>query len=535
MTTLSSDKPSIWQRSIMRRFLKWLFSWRTARRALIDVAVLATLVALVIAEEDWRGKHAWEKFKHEWEAKGERFDRASVVSSPVPDDKNFALTPIVASSYLHVLDKSGHEIRPAKTNVVNRLKMERGDNNNWPTSGVGNWQKSTATNLKALQQYYRAKAAKTNEFPVALEPQTPAADVLLALSKYDSDIEELRQASQLPYSRFPLEYDKDNPCMVLLPHLNALRGCARVLQLRAIAELELGQTEKALADVKLMLRLVDAIRTEPVLISHLVRIAIVDSVNQPIWEGLAEHKWSDAQLVELDRELAKLNFLSDYKLAMRSELVFQGGIFDYWRRHPEQLLNMYGEGGPSRTVLARARIVLHLIPSGWFYQNQLRCARLMVEHYLPIADLNQGIISPAATRRAGAAVEADTKHLSPYNVFERLLLPALGAATKKFAYGQEAGDLARVGIALERYRLAHGEYPESLNALAPQFIAKLPHDVINGQPLKYRRTDGGQFVLYSVGWNEKDDGGEVGLGESGAVDISTGDWVWKYPAKSSAQ
>ena len=66
-----------------------------------------------------------------------------------------------------------------------------------------------------------------------------------------------------------------------------------------------------------------------------------------------------------------------------------------------------------------------------------------------------------------------------------------------------------MAIALERYRLAHGEYPDSLDALAPQFIAKVPHDVIGGQPLHYRRTSDGQFVLYSVGWNETDDGGVV--------------------------
>ena len=93
---------------------------------------------------------------------------------------------------------------------------------------------------------------------------------------------------------------------------------------------------------------------------------------------------------------------------------------------------------------------------------------------------------------------------------------------------------------MERYRLAHGEYPESLDALAPQFIAKVPHDIINGQPLHYRREvnapspsgygdAGGQFVLYSVGWNEKDDGGEVAF-TKGWVDIYAGDWVWKYPA-----
>ena len=80
---------------------------------------------------------------------------------------------------------------------------------------------------------------------------------------------------------------------------------------------------------------------------------------------------------------------------------------------------------------------------------------------------------------------------------------------KRFAYGQESVDLARVAIALERYRLAHGEFPESLDALAPQFMEKIPHDIINAQPLHYRRTADGQFVLYSVGWNETDDGGII--------------------------
>lgn len=81
------------------------------------------------------------------------------------------------------------------------------------------------------------------------------------------------------------------------------------------------------------------------------------------------------------------------------------------------------------------------------------------------------------------------------------------------------------------HRLAHGEYPESLDAFTPQFIAKQPHDVIGGQPLHYRREANGQFVLYSVGWNEGDDGGEVGLTKNGNVDNNTGDWVWRYPQK----
>ena len=91
---------------------------------------------------------------------------------------------------------------------------------------------------------------------------------------------------------------------------------------------------------------------------------------------------------------------------------------------------------------------------------------------------------------------------------------------------------AQTTCALERYRLAHGVYLETLDALVPRFIEKLPHDIIGGQLLKYRRTDGGKFLLYSVGWNETDDGGKVAIRKGGiTVDPENGDWVWEYPAK----
>jgi hypothetical protein len=511
---------------------RWL-CWRHWRRTLFALACFITLIALFYAEEGWRGKGAWEKFKREWEAKGEKFDRASLVPPAVPEDQNFALTPIVASSYETFLDQNGQALQPRNTNVVNRLQMNiYGDRAPSEAPTNGDWRLARACDLSAWQQYYCTLAAKTNSFPIAREPQSPAADVLLALSRYASTIEELRQASRLPYSRFPLEYDKDNPAAMLLPHLAALKNCAQILQLRAVAELQNDQSDRALADVKLILRLTDSIRNEPILISHLVRIAMLNITLQPVWEGLAGHRWSDAQLVELDSELARLDFLSDYQLAMRGEMVlFQGGIFDYLRRHPEQLANL-SDSNQSDNPPFPGRAAVRMIPRGWLYQNQLHCARPMVEWYLPLADTQRRVFSPSAARQADAAVTADTQHLTPYNLIERLLLPALGAAARKFASGQATVDLARVAIALERYRLARGEYPEKLDVLAPQFIAEMPHDVVNGQPLNYRRTANGQFVLYSVGWNEKDDDGEVGLNSNGSVDIRNGDWVWRYPPKA---
>jgi hypothetical protein len=59
--------------------------------------------------------------------------------------------------------------------------------------------------------------------------------------------------------------------------------------------------------------------------------------------------------------------------------------------------------------------------------------------------------------------------------------------------------------------------------------------------LHYRRTEdppspgsgaaSGKFLLYSVGWNETDDGGQIALKKDGSEDRENGDWVWQYPVK----
>jgi hypothetical protein len=528
-------------------FIRWLCHWRNFKRFLFGLACFITLVALFYVEENWRGKHDWQTFKREWEAKGEQFGSATVIPPPVPDDRNFAMAPVFDAVNQLMNDKwraqhrNPHQGRDGDqrewdTNLVNRLEMPLSENGEDPTNGVGDWRKSTVSDLGAWQKYYRGLTATTNEFPVPLQPQTPALDVLLALSRYDTTIAELRLAAQLPDSRFPISYDMEPPAAILLPHLADIKRSARVLQLRALAELQNGQSDKALADVNLILRLSDSIRSEPFLISHLVRIAIVNIALQPVWEGLVAHQWSNTQLAELESELSKVDLLADYHKAMRGELMFcEIGDIEYLRQFPAEASDLMGETAGDSSARTLQRIVWLAIPSGWFYQNELGCARAMLEYYLPMADVGKRMVRPVDVRRAGSAVGDELKHATPYNLIVRLLVPALINAVKRPAYGQESVDLARTAIALERYRLAQGAYPESLNLLVPQFLAQLPHDIINGQPLHYRRTADGQFVLYSIGWNETDDGGVVVLnkGSSSTVDINRGDWVWSSSASKN--
>ena len=548
---------SKWLGRLMRwlgRFLRWLFSWRIIKRGLIGLAGFFAFVGLFYVEENWRGRYAWEQFRQEWETKGERFDFASFVPPPVPDDQNFALTPIVASCYSQVLDRQGHRIKPENTNVVNRLEMdicrtgEPYDSN----MAFGSWQKSQFTDLKAWQDHYRAApvtnevnvppAAReaflrrygvrpdtTNEFPIAEQRQSPAADVLLALSKYDSAIEELRQASRLPDSRFPLEYTAKSPGEMVFPHYESLKATASVLRMRAIAELNNGQPPSALEDIRLILYLADSIRHEPVRQSLWSRLKIVDAALQPIWEGLARRQWPDDQLVAMEHALAGFDAIRDYSLVLRSELAWQLKIIDYLR--VERMANSFDCmcGKP----MFWPTLAYRLSPSGWFFMNQVAMARCYQAAFPTSAELSQRVMSPDISRRfEETAAQVRSRSRIPGNLFVGFYLPSLERAASPCARTQTSVDLARVACALERFRQANGGFPESLNALVPTYLPEIPHDIVNGQPLRYRRTEDGNFLLYSVGWNGKDDGGKPEPAKYFyfAMAEPTGDWVWRYPA-----
>jgi hypothetical protein len=535
-------------RAQIKRVFFWLFSWRMVKRGLKALGVLLCLVAMLYVEENWRGKRAWDVYRHELEAKGEHLDFDYFIPPPVPDEQNFALTPVVASCYSQGLDRNGHCIEPPNTNIVNRLQMDimrtgallpdsaESSDTNLPygTPHVGRWQQAELTDLKAWQFYYRLPQdtnspyfPHTNEFPVATEPQTPAADVLLALSKYDSAIEELRQSSRMPCSRFPLNYGTNNPARIIFSHLKSLKSCAFVLRLRAIAELENGQPDKALSDMRLMLYLAGSIRNEPFPGSLSERMFITDAALQPVWEGLTRQQWSDDQLTALEQELAEFDALKDYGFAMRSELAWDLKFIEYLRTEymANSITCMCGDVMWGPTLLYR------LTPSGWFHLSARTVARVY-ETVLPTgAELTQRVLSPQISKRFGWVISlAYRRHYLPDNYLVRMIVPPLDREAMTCARTQAAADMARIACALERYRRVQGGYPEQLDALAPQFIQKLPHDVINGQPYHYRRTENGRFLLYSVGWNGKDDGGVPDDGRQFSPLKSNGDWVWQYPA-----
>src|ERR1039458_1412748 len=128
-------------------FFRWLFSRSLLGCALVGLAGLATLIALVCTEENWRGKRAWERYKHELEAQGEKLDLEAYIPPPVPDEQNFAMTPFLAPLFDFNPEplKEGQS-RWRDTNGFNRASSLGLSNSNRPAAEYhpdGTWRRMT--------------------------------------------------------------------------------------------------------------------------------------------------------------------------------------------------------------------------------------------------------------------------------------------------------------------------------------------------------------------------------------------------------
>jgi hypothetical protein len=321
--------------------------------------------------------------------------------------------------------------------------------------------------------------------------------------------------------------------------LAVIKRTTQLLRLKTSAELAAGHSEAALADALLMLRLADAPRQEATLISQLVRVACLEIAMQPIWEGLAERRWSESQLQTLQAALGSFDFIGDLKRVLEAERTWGNLTIALLRerRSPElsrALLSFEDHKKPEAWLQAADR-AFQDCPRDWFDAEQKNYSRLYDELVLPGCDVKAKRVYPRVsqenTRALGKALSEKATLLERHLVFARLLLVEPDRVHLKLAGAQGSADLVTVACALERHQLSRGHYPETLEALVPAFLSQLPQDVINGQPLHYQRTSDGRFLLYSVGWNETDDGGELGFFATGrGPEKKEGDWVWRYPS-----
>ena len=512
------------------------FEFYHAWRYLFWLMGFVVLTLLFYAEEDWRGQRAWRQYKQTMIARGENFEPAAFIPPPVPDAENFAMTPALSPlfGFLPGTQRWSNTNAPrlfqdlsakyiAAANLVKSKSAV--PLNSWvrPRTDLALWAAAFAAGTNRTEPAQLIAANYSNK--------EAATSVVEALEDYRPVLEELRVASQRPHSRFNIRYEEDNPAGILLPHLAKIKQFCQVLQLRASGELALGRTQEALSDVELIFSLANSSRDEPIVISQLVRVEELRLALQPLAEGMGQ--WSIPQLRELQQQVQRFDFCLDMARALRAERTLFGlGVIEWVRRSPNKarLLDSF-EGTPSGPELWPVGMLMAAAPDGWLDFEERNQTRTFDEYILPLIDVQKREISPETVRSAESAIAHLTegsplRRFFHHQFFAGLLLPSISRVAQKAAFAQTSVDTATIACAVEEYRLVHGQLPESLDKLRPDVISNLPHDIINGQPLNYRRTTEGHYEVYSVGWNEQDDGGVVQATKHGEIEPREGDWVW---------
>ena len=107
-------------------------------------------------------------------------------------------------------------------------------------------------------------------------------------------------------------------------------------------------------------------------------------------------------------------------------------------------------------------------------------------------------------------------------------MPALGAVNR-FVYRHKMHvEAVETTLAVIRFKQNTGDYPENLDDLvAAGYLNSLPIDPWSDKPMIYKRTDD-SFMLYGIGENFEDDGGEVDRDDKGRIKkyANEGDWVF---------
>jgi hypothetical protein len=474
------------------------------------------LVSLLYLEEDWRGASELAAVKARWQDAGYSVDRADYVPPPVPDDQNLAALPVFV--LVPNPERNGRLEDTPLRNATN------GDLHGGPLQDYKAKQDIATLVARAYTQMFPGK-------------KPPASHVAQLEELYPLVIDLRRMAPTRPAFRLNQNYAYGTPWDRSFSLTVGQIAVAKLLSYHAQLALRENQPQVALEDIRIAFEIARGVGKDPSLVGGLVSVGVTAIARMNVDEGLAKHTWSDAQMAQLQGELKRIDPLTTYQFVMRAEFVtFAQPMYDTLKTHPSTMRLVYGMAddsaedgkGPVASV-----VLWYLWASGWWDMNAAKSAQLMLRSTECVDPSAQRADVDLARRLTTEVEEAKAGGPAPWSLLYLITAGPMTNAVDKFVRMQVELDEDRIVCALERYRLAHGAYPATLDVLAPTYIDALPHDIINGESYHYRLNADGTFLLYSVGWNQVNDGGKIAMkpGNPLLEDYTQGDWVWPMVKK----
>ena len=342
-------------------------------------------------------------------------------------------------------------------------------------------------------------------------------------------LEGLEEIIQHPALDFHLDYHQG--FTLLLPHLAKLKQAAQRLKSAAVCDLRKSDTARATTRICAMLAITKGMEDERLVISQLVRFAIANIALAANWELLQSPQVNEAELARLQTDWMAFDFIKGAENALLMERGMGEEAAEALRESSANYRTLMGMGSRSgggssgdwlgdfgRAAVDKGKETMWRY--AWASPDQLRGlqGKQVLLEALRRRETGEGFktmlayqdqkltelgIQQRATNDEGLLFGGeDPRYLFTDSVraLERLPHRLLAA---------EAGrQLLVTAIALKRSQLKHGSYPSDLAALQPDFLAGPPLDPVDGQLLRYKLNPDGTFLLYSIGEDGEDNGGD---------------------------
>lgn len=351
-------------------------------------------------------------------------------------------------------------------------------------------------NSESLPVLGRAPKPPLDQPPTS---ETRAAVEELLVSNEDW-FPELEAALEHESSRYPI--DLNQGFKTLLPHLSKFKVSAELFQLKALLELDRGETEKAIHSVLISQRLAYTLKEEPILISYLVYTAMtrinIDSL---------EYIFSQSEMTRENLESVS-KFATDNTARRMLERALSGErafVLDLMEN--EDHLNAV-----ANDLMEPISISGYRLPGNYWGLQYLGVLSGDFEHYVKVmGDAIESLrLHPEDPLRAAAFFPQDAeKDVGRLQILSAEMLPGLRKSLDRLAFHIARQHAFQTALAIENYRLDRaGKLPYDLEALVPKYLSEVPLDPYTGSELKYSLREPG-YVVYSLGPDKIDQKGEM--------------------------
>lgn len=319
----------------------------------------------------------------------------------------------------------------------------------------------------------------------------------------------IEKAAAMPECRFKWK----NGYTAMFTYLGPMRSLANLISLRAVVQATDGDMAGAARSIELILNMSYAIKDEPYMYGQLIRQGIIKRAAVALEAAMGYGQFSDTQARSLSDAFSKVDLGPGFVTAMKGQRALIITTFDNFRR--DFSLRNFTRGEIPLTL----RVYLFAYPSlgkPIFYYHQLESLRFMRKQI----DLS------GLTYRQTQQLDLSWMNKTDIGPLDGLLFPKFTRAHASMDNAMMYARGSQIILSLQSYKRHFAAYPASLAELKAKIHWELKtEDIFSGKDFIYGPAKQG-FILYSVGPDQKDDGG-MNLQSGGQTTMPRGDIVWK--------